>query len=78
MYVHFQNVHSQLQKMAFLKIFKCIKSSKEERIESVLAKSDGLLVHLMPSSAIEAANSAIREFLPMALSMKTVPLLAIR
>ena len=56
---------------------KRIKPSKE-RIQSVLPKPDGPLVCLMTSSAIEAANSTISEFLPMALSMKTVPLLAIR
>ena len=60
------------------KIFKCIEPSKEERIQSVLPKPDGILVCIMPSSAIEAANSAISDFLPMALSMKTVPLFVIR
>ena len=29
------------------------------------------MARLIPSSAIEAANSAVREILPMALSMKT-------
>ena len=51
------------QKMALLKYFKRIKASKEERIQSVLPKSesDGPLARLMLSSAIEAANSAVRE-----------------
>jgi len=53
--------HSSLQKMALLKYFKCIEPSKEERIQSFLPKPDGPLAHLMPSSAIEAANSTIRE-----------------
>ena len=47
--------------MALLKYFKRIEPSKEERIQSVLPKSDGPLARLMPSSAIEAANSAVRE-----------------
>jgi len=34
--------HSSLQKMALLKYFKRIKSSKEERIQGVLPKPDGL------------------------------------
>ena len=64
--------------MALLKYFKCIEPSKEEKIQSVLPKLNGPLIHLMPSSAMEAANSTVSEFLPMAISMKTVPLLAIR
>ena len=43
--------------MALLKYFKHIKPSKEERIQSVLLKPDCPLARLMPSSAIEAANS---------------------
>jgi len=49
------------RKMALLKYFKRIEPSKEERIQSVLPKPDGPLARLMPSSAIEAANSAVRE-----------------
>ena len=64
--------------MALLKYFKRIEPSKEERTQSVLPKPDSPLARLMPSSAIEAANSAVRKISPMALSMKTVPLLAIR
>jgi len=45
--------------MAILKYFKCIKPSKEERIQSVLPKPDGPLAHLMTISAIKATNSAI-------------------
>ena len=49
------------QKWAILKYFKRIEPSKEERIQSVLPKPDGPLARLIPSSAIEAANSAVRE-----------------
>ena len=42
--------------MALLKYFKHIELSKEERIKIVLPKPDGSLAHIMPSSAIEAAN----------------------
>ena len=52
--------HSSPQKWHF---FKCIKPSKEERFQSFLPKPDGPLAHLKPSSAIEAANSAICEIL---------------
>ena len=49
--VHFRSVHSYLRKMALLKYFNCIEPSKEERIQeriqSVLHKSYGPLVHLM-------------------------------
>ena len=77
MHVHFRNVRSRLLKMALLKYFKHIEFSKEERIQSVLPKPDGPLVLLMPSSAIEVANSVVSEFLPtIALSMKTVTGLA--
>jgi len=47
--------------MALVKYFKHIKPSKEERIQSALPKPDGPLACLMPSSAIEAANSTICE-----------------
>ena len=51
-------------KMAgFLKYFKCIEPSKEEKIQSMLPKPDGLVALLIPSSDIKAANSAVREFL---------------
>ena len=47
--------------MALIQYFKCIKPSKEERIQSiVLPKPDCSLAHLMLtllSSAIETANS---------------------
>ena len=57
--------------MTLLKYFDRIEPSKE-RIQSILPKPHGPLVHLIPCSTIESANSAIREFLPMprALSMK--------
>ena len=42
-------------------IYKRIKPSKEERIQNVLHKPDGPLARLMPSSALDAANSAICE-----------------
>ena len=64
--------------MALLKYFKHIEPSNEEKILSVLPKLDGPLVGLMPISAKEAANSEVREFLPMVPSMKTVPLFVIR
>ena len=76
--MHSQNVlYSAPRKLEFLKHFKCIKPSKEERIQSVLPKLDGSLACLMPSSAIEAANSCSLialyvKFLPMALSIKIV------
>jgi len=44
--------------MALLKYFKRIEPSQKERIQSVLPKPDGSLARLMPSLAIEAANSA--------------------
>ena len=77
MHVHFRNVYSHLQKVALLKYLSVLNPLKKKEFK-VLPKPDGILVRLMPSSAIEAANSAISEFLPMALSMKTVPLFAIR
>jgi len=46
---------------ALLKYFKLIKPSKEERIQSISPKLDGLLACLMPSSTIEAAISAASE-----------------
>ena len=58
--------------MTLLKYFDHIEPSKEERIQSVLPKPHGPLVHLIPCSTIESANSAVCESLPMprALSMK--------
>ena len=61
MHVHFRNISCGPQKTALLKYFKCIKPSKEERIQSVLPKPDGPLAHLKLSSAIEAAHSATHE-----------------
>jgi len=52
---------SSPQKMALLKYFKRIKLSQKERIQSVLPKPDGPLACLMPSLAIEATNSPVRE-----------------
>ena len=46
--------------MALLKYFKHVEPSKEERIQSVLTKSDGPSARLMLSLAIDAANSAVR------------------
>ena len=43
--------------MTLLKYYKHIEPSKEERIQSVLPKPDCPLARLMPSSAIETANS---------------------
>ena len=65
MHMHFWNDCSHPQKMALLKYFKHIEPCKEERIQSILPTLNGPLVCLMPSSAIEAANSAASEFLPM-------------
>ena len=48
--------HSGSRIMALLKYFKHIEPSTE-RIQSVLSKPDPSLASLMPSSAIEAANS---------------------
>ena len=53
-------------------IYKCIKPSKEERIQNLLHKPDGPMAYLMPSSAIDAANSTICEifsYSQMALSI---------
>ena len=43
--------------MTLLKYFKCVEPFNEERIQSVLPKPDCPLAGLMPSSAIETANS---------------------
>ena len=50
------------------------------RIQNVLPKPDGPLARLIPCSTIETAISAVHEIFTdvRALSMKTVPLLAIR
>ena len=61
MHVHFRNVSQRSAKNGTSKYFKRIEPSKEERIQSVLLKPDGPLARLMQSSAIEAANSAVRE-----------------
>ena len=50
-------LHSSPQIVVLLKYFKCIKPSKEGGIQSILPKPDVSLAHLMPSLAIEAANS---------------------
>ena len=50
-------LRSSLRIMTPLKYFKQIEPSKEERIQNILPKPEGFLAHLMPSSAIEAANS---------------------
>ena len=55
-----------------LKYFKRIKQSKEERIHSALPKS---LACLMPSLAMQAANSAVHEIFT---DGTIVPLLMIR
>ena len=49
--------------MALLKYFKRIEPNKSEKIDEVLAKTDGPLSTLMPTSAIQAANKAIRDTL---------------
>ena len=49
-------------KATLLKYIKHIESFKEERIQSVLSKPESPLVCLMPSSAIEAADSTVSEF----------------
>ena len=62
MLVHFQNVSLQPTNNGTLKYFKCIETSKEERIQSVLLKPDcplaclDLLLTLL-SSATETSNS---------------------
>ena len=48
---------SDPQIMTLLKYLKRIESAKEERIQSVLIKPGCPLARLMPSSAIETANS---------------------
>ena len=50
-------LHSGPRIMALMKYFKCIKPSKEGKIQSVLPKPDSALARLMPSSAIETASS---------------------
>ena len=57
--------HNSPRQMTLLKYINHIKPSKEERIQSVLPKSDGPLVCLIPCSTIESANSAVHEFSPM-------------
>ena len=67
--------------MAELKYFKHIEPFKEEKIQSVLPKPDGLLAFSMPSSAIEAVNSAVREILtntPINCNKDSLSLLLIR
>ena len=49
--------------MALLKYFKRIEPKKSEKIDEVLPKTDGPLSTLMPTSAIEAANKAVRDTL---------------
>ena len=57
--------------VVLLKSFKCIETSKEEKIESILPEPDSPLKHSMLSSAAEATNSAVHvKSLPRALSMK--------
>ena len=43
-----------------LKYFKQIEPKKSEKIDAVLPKTDGPLSTLMPTSAIQAANQAVR------------------
>ena len=43
-----------------LKYFKRIEPKKSEKIDAVLPKTDGPLSTLMPTSAIQAANKAVR------------------
>ena len=45
--------------MALLKYFKRVEAKRTEKVDSILPKSDGPLATLMPSSAIQAANSAV-------------------
>ena len=46
--------------MALLKYFKRIEPKKSEKIDAVLPKTDSPLSTLMPTSAIHAANKAVR------------------
>ena len=46
--------------MALLKYFKRLEPKKSEIIDTVLPKNDGPLANLMPNSAVEAANKAVR------------------
>jgi len=47
---------------ALWKYFTTKEPTKEETVEAILPKPDGLLSTSMPSSAIAAANSAVREY----------------
>ena len=58
------------RKMTLLKYFKHIKPSKEERIQNILPKPDGLLAHLIPCLTIETANYVIVPYVTV--SAKTV------
>jgi len=44
--------------MALVKYFKQIEMKRTEKVDSILPKDDGPLATLMPSSAIQAANSS--------------------
>jgi len=46
--------------MALLKYFKRVETKRTEKVDSILPKNDGPLATLMPSSAMQAANSAMR------------------
>ena len=73
--------HSSPRMMTLLKYFKHIEPFKQERVQSVLPKPDGSLAHLVPCSATETANGAVREDGPVPTddSMRTASsLLAIR
>ena len=69
--------HSGLRKMApILTYFKHIESSKEKEFKIILPQPDGLwhVYKCHASSTIEITNSiSYVKFLPMALSMKTLP-----
>ena len=57
MHEHFRSVSWRPTKNGTSEIFKGIKPSKQERIQSVLPKPDCLAcLYIMPSSAIEIAN----------------------
>ena len=46
--------------MVILKYFKRVEVKKTEKFDCILLKNDGPLTTLMSSSAIQAANSAVR------------------
>jgi len=56
--------------MALLAYFKRANVKRENKVDSVLPKSDGSLSRIMPMSSIEVANAAVREVMMKAPKVK--------